>query len=249
MIRVFRDLEGISLAAAKVFADAASHAINARSRFGVALSGGGTPRRLYEILAAKPYHEKIQWKAVHVFWSDERCVPPGDERSNYRMACESLLNHVPIPTGNIHPVHGELPPAESASRYEAGLRAFFGAEPAVFDLILLGLGEDAHTASLFPRTPVLAEEERWVAEVYIPKLETNRITLTAPLINHARQVIFLVSGASKAAALHSVLEGAHQPQEFPAQLIRPGERPPLWLVDKAASHKLAMELEMEEGNQ
>jgi 6-phosphogluconolactonase len=183
---------------------------------------------------------------VHVFWGDERCVPPDDERSNFRMAREALLRYVPLPAGNIHPMHGELPPAEGAMQYETELRTFFGTEAPVFDLILLGLGDNAHTASLFPHTPVLAEDKRWAAEVYIPELDMNRITLTVPLINQARQVIFLVSGANKASALHSVLEGAYQPQDFPAQLIHPVERHPVWLVDKAAGHKLAVEPETEE---
>jgi 6-phosphogluconolactonase len=241
MIRVFDNLEHLSHVAAGIFAEQARQAIHARQRFSVALSGGNTPRRLYELLADARFHDKILWQAVHIFWSDERCVLSDDPRSNFRMAREILLDHVPLPPGNIHPMRGDLSPAESATQYEAELRKFFGAQPPVLDLVLLGMGDNAHTASLFPHTPVLKETERWVSEVYVRELDMYRITLTAPLINQAAQVVFLVSGADKALALQNVLEGAYQPQEYPAQLIRPNGAHPLWLVDKAASHKLIVE--------
>jgi 6-phosphogluconolactonase len=243
MIRIFHDLEGISRAAAELFADAAEQAISSRGRFSVALSGGNTPRRLHEILSAEPYHSQIQWQAVHVFWGDERCVPLDDPRSNFRMARETLFDHVSIPAENIHAVQGDLPPVEAAAQYETELRNFFRDEPPIFDLILLGMGDNAHTASLFPHTPVLNETERWVSEVYVAELNMFRVTLTAPLINQAGQVIFLVSGADKALALQNVLEGAYHPQEYPAQLIRPNGAHPLWLVDKAAAHKLTVDVE------
>jgi 6-phosphogluconolactonase len=241
MIRIFDDLEALSQAAAKMFMDLANHAAASQGRFSVALSGGHTPRRLYEILADDPYHNKIDWEDVHVFWGDERCVPPGDPRSNVQMAYQTLLNHVPIPANQIHPLHSGLPTAMAAVRYETELREFFGVQPPAFDLILLGLGENAHTASLFPHAPVLDEKERWVDEVYVPEQGIYRVTMTAPLINQAKEVIFLVSGADKALALQSVLEGAYHPHELPAQLIHPNGAHPIWLVDKAASHKLAVE--------
>jgi 6-phosphogluconolactonase len=243
MIRVFNNLESLSRAAADMFVDLASQAIQSNGRFSVALSGGQTPRRLYEILAAEPHKALIRWDYVHIFWGDERCVPATDPYSNTLMARKALLDHVSLPADHIHTVQTDLPPAQAAAQYETELRTFFGDHLPVLDLILLGLGDNAHTASLFPHTSVLKEKKRWVAEVYVAKQDMYRVTLTAPLINLAGQVIFIVSGAEKAHALHAVLEGAYQPQEFPAQLIRPNGAQPIWLVDKAASHKLTAKIE------
>ncbi len=241
MIRIFNDLESLSQTAAEMFADLAKHAIVSRGRFSVALSGGLTPRRLYEILADTPYREEIPWEAIHVFWSDERCVPADDPRSNAQMARQTLLSHVSVPANHVHPILSDLPAAVAATQYETELQGFIQNRPPVFDLILLGLGENAHTASLFPHTSVLDEKERWVDEVYVAEQSMYRVTMTAPFINQAREVIFLVSGAQKASALQSVLEGAYHPHEFPAQLIRPNGAHPIWLVDRAAAHKLVEE--------
>jgi len=241
MIRIFSDLETLSQAAAEMFADQAGNAIASQGGFSVALSGGHTPRRLYEILADPPYSEQIHWEAINVFWGDERCVPTNDPRSNFLMAQQALLKHVPIPENHIHPILGDLPAALAAADYEAELRDFFEGQPPIFDLILLGLGENAHTASLFPHTSVLAERERWVSEVYVAEQSMYRVTITATLINQASEAIFLVSGSEKASALHNVLEGAYHPHEFPAQLIHPNDTHPTWLVDKAAAHKLVEE--------
>lgn len=243
MIRVFNDYEALSQGAAEMFADLADQAISSYGRFSVALSGGNTPRRMHEILTAEPLRKKVRWEMVHVFWGDERCVPPDDPRSNYLMARQTLLDHVPVPSNHIHPIRGDLHPDEAATQYETELRTFFAGQPPVFDLILLGLGDNAHTASLFPHTPVLNEKKRWVADVFVAEQDMYRVTLTAPLINQARDAVFLVSGSDKAAALHSVLEGAYQPHELPAQLIHPSGAHPIWLVDKAASHKLKVEME------
>jgi 6-phosphogluconolactonase len=243
MIKIYKDLKDISQAAAEIFIDAANQAITTRERFSVALSGGNTPRRLYEILATPPYQDRVNWQAVHVFWGDERCVPMDDPRSNFRMAREALLNHVPLPKENIHPMQGDLRPAEAASQYEIELRKYFKDQSPAMDMILLGLGDNAHTASLFPYTPALNENVRWVTDVYVDEQNMHRITLTAPFINQADQVVFLVSGADKAPALQNVLEGAYQPHIYPAQLIHPNGAHPTWLVDKAASHKLTVEIE------
>jgi 6-phosphogluconolactonase len=248
MIRIFNDLEGISQAAAGIFLDAAEEAIDSRGQFSVALAGGNTPRRLYGILASSHYHHQIRWQAVHVFWGDERCVPADDPRSNFRMARETLLDLVPISAQNIHPIQGDQPPKEAAIKYESELRDFFSGQNSSFDLVLLGLGENAHTVSLFPHTSVLTETKRWVSEVYIEELQMSRITLTAPLINTADQVVFLVSGADKAVALQKVLEGTYQPQEYPAQLIHPNGAHPIWLVDKAAGEKMAFSSEQDLDN-
>jgi 6-phosphogluconolactonase len=238
MIRVFNDYEALSLAAAEMFVDLANQAIKSNGRFSVALSGGNTPHRLYEILAADPLFEKVQWKDVHVFWGDERCVPSDDLRSNFLMARRTLLDRVPVSADHIHPIRGDFDPAEAAIQYETELQRFFAGRPPIFDLIFLGLGDNAHTASLFPHTTVLSESERWVSEIYVAEQSMYRVTMTAPLINQARDVIFLVSGTEKAAALQRVLEGAYLPLEYPAQLIHPNGAHPIWLVDKAAAHKL-----------
>jgi len=241
MVHVFNNYESLSQAAAEIFVDLANQSIYSNGRFCVALSGGNTPRRTYEILAASPLREKIQWEAVHVFWSDERCVPLDDPRSNFLMARRSLLDHVPVQADHVHPILGDLPAALAAIHYEAALRDFFKKQNPVFDLILLGLGENAHTASLFPHTSVLDESERWVEDVYVAEQRMYRVTMTPPLINQAKEVVFLVSGAEKASALQSVLEGAYHPHDFPAQLIHSNGAHPIWLVDKAAAHKLVEE--------
>ena len=239
MIRIFNELESLSQAAAEIFAVQSRQASLNCGRFSVALSGGETPHHLYEILAALPYRERIRWNKVHVFWSDERCVPADDSRNNARMAREVLLNHVPIPPDQIHSIRGDLPPRQAAIQYEQELREFFSIQNPNFHLVLLGLGGNGHIASLFPHTEVLNEQERWVSEVYIPELDMHRVTFTAPFINQAEQVVFLVSGLDKASVLERVLEGPYQPSELPAQLIRPNNgAQPIWLVDKAASQKL-----------
>jgi 6-phosphogluconolactonase len=243
MIRVFKDLEGVSQAAARIFADIADQATASRGRFSVALSGGQTPRRLYEILSTLPLRDQIHWETTHIFWGDERCVLANDPRCNAWMARQVLLNRVPIPADNIHPIQGDLPPEQAAVQYESALRKYFGNQSPVFDLVLLGMGDNAHTASLFPHTPVLDEKERWVSNVHVPGQDMDRVTMTAPLINQADQVVFMVSGMEKAHALQSVLEGIYQPHDFPAQLIRPNGGHPIWLVDRPASHKLSVETE------
>lgn len=238
MIRVYNDLEALSQAAAELFTVQSRQASLICGRFSVALSGGETPRRLYEILATSPYRERIHWDEVHVFWSDERYVPEDDPRNNARMARQTLLEHVPIPSDNIHPIRCFNSPSDAAIQYEHELREFFSTSNPNFHLILLGLGSNGHIASLFPHTPVLNEKTKWVSEVFVKELGMYRITFTAPYINQASQVVFLVSGADKAQVLETVLEGPYQPRRLPAQLIRPDGKPPIWLVDKAASHKL-----------
>jgi len=240
MIRIYNDLEALSQAAAELFMLQSRVASLVCGRFSVALSGGETPRRMFELLATPSFSEHIHWDSVHIFWSDERFVPEDDPRSNSFMARQSLLNHVPIPSENIHSIHYGDSPAQAASRYEDELREFFSRQNPDFHLILLGLGSNGHIASLVPHTPVLKIKDRWVAEVYVKELDMYRITFTAPFINQASQVVFLVSGSDKAEVLEEVLEGPYHPNELPAQLIRHNGIHPLWLVDKAASHKLTL---------
>lgn len=230
---ILPDAGAVARAGADRFVALARAAIAARGRFTVALSGGATPRALFAQLIDRP----IDWAQVQVFWGDERCVPPDHADSNYRMAREVLLAHVPLPDQNAHRLRGELEPAQAASAYEAELRALFGAlDWPRFDLILLGLGPDAHTASLFPGTRALHEQRRWVMGHFVERLKAARITFTPPLINHAEHVIFLVAGAAKAAALQSVL-ARHplNPDRFPAQIVQPIDGSLTWLIDQAAA--------------
>ena len=240
MIRVYSDFESLSRAAAKLFVTRSEAAIKDRGRFSVALSGGSTPQRTYEILARAPLRDRVAWGRVHVFWGDERCVPPGDPRGNALMAERALLDHVPIPATQIHPIHCAESPEYAARQYEALLRSFFTGGTPRFDLILLGLGENGHTASLFPDTPVPLEHERWAAEVYLAEQALYRVTLTPSIINLAASVAFIVSGASKARILKQVLEGPRDPRRLPAQLIQPelygGDI--YWLVDSEAASRL-----------
>ena len=239
-LRVFPDGAELARAAAEEFARRADEAIHARGRFSVALSGGSTPRRLFALLAdpAAPFRDRIDWRAVHLFWGDERHVPPDHPESNFRMAREALLDRVEIPTANVHRMRGEEPDAaRAAALYEDELRSFFGETPC-FDLVLLGLGADAHTASLFPGTAAVREHERWVAAPWIEKLGTFRITLTPAVFDRVAAVIFLVQGEEKAGALRAVLSGNRDADCFPAQAVRPQDGEILWLVDRTAASGL-----------
>ncbi len=230
---VYETPEELAEAAARYFVARAEGAINALGRFAVVLAGGSTPKATYEVFA-RDYADKLDWGRVHVFFGDERTVPPDHEDSNYRMAHEALLSRVPV--GSVHRMRGELPPAEAAASYEGELREFFGPDGApAFDLILLGLGEDGHTASLFPETSALDVTDRWVVANPVLKLETTRLTLTVPAINAARAVTFLVAGEGKAEALKEILEGDADPRAYPAKLIRPENGDLTWMVDRAAA--------------
>ena len=235
-VSVYESPEDLAGAAARDFASKAVEAIEGRGRFAVVLAGGSTPRAAYEILA-RDFAETVDWSRTQVFFGDERSVPPDHEDSNYRMAREALLDHLPV--GGVHRMQGELPPDEAASAYEEELRAYFGAEELPrFDLILLGIGGDGHTASLFPETPALEVTDRLAVANPVPKLDTTRITLTAPVLNAARAVDFLVAGEGKAEALKEILEGDADPRRYPAKLIHPVGRP-VWMVDRAAAALLS----------
>lgn len=232
--------------AAEHFVAAAGDAIQARGAFVVALSGGSTPRRTYERLAKEPLGSRVMWSRVQVLWGDERCVPPDQAESNYRMARETLLDHVPVPAANVHRIHGEDDPAAAAALYEATMRALLetpagpprAAPGARIDLVLLGLGDDGHTASLFPGSAAAHEQSRWVMAEYAAAAAMWRVTLTPAVINAAAEVLFLVSGAAKAGVVRRVLEGPYRPQQLPAQAIAPSNGRVRWWVDAAAAAEL-----------
>lgn len=241
-IRVVPDPASLFQAGAKEFVSQAEAAIKAQGRFAVALSGGSTPRGMFSLLAAN-YRDRLPWDKMFFFWSDERHVPPNSSESNYRMAYESLLSKVPVPQTNIFRVPAEKADAqEVAAEYEGTVRKFFqvpqGPFPQ-FDLILLGMGPDGHTASLFPETSALHEKDRLVVSNRVEKLKTDRITFTAPLINRAKGVIFLISGSDKSQALREVIEGSQSPDLYPSKLIHPTSGRFVWLVDQAAAAALS----------
>jgi 6-phosphogluconolactonase len=241
-IRLFADVESLGEAAAHEFVRCAREAIAARGRFTVALSGGSTPRRSYQLLAAEPLRTQVDWECVEIFWGDERCVPPDHPDSNYRMAREAMLEHLPIPAEHIHRLEAERADREAAARdYETTIARVFdvtiGGQPPAFDLILLGMGPDGHTASLFPHTKALDETTRWVVVNFVAKFNTDRLTLTRPIINRAREVLFLVAGADKAERLAEVLTGPADPGRLPSQSIQPDGQL-VWFVERVAAARL-----------
>jgi 6-phosphogluconolactonase len=242
-IKIGYDLAEVCRAAAGEIQRMADRSATPAKPLTFALSGGSTPRSLHAILAGDPaVRDRLPWHRLHFFWGDERHVPSDDPQSNYRMAYETLLSLAPVPTQNIHRVPAEEPDAAlAAEKYEQELQAFFKLEagqPPRFDCILLGMGPDGHTASLFPGTEALHETKRLVVANWVEKFKTYRITLTVPVLNHADLIVFLVSGAEKAEALKEVLQGDYRPDRFPAQLIRPDNGKLLWIVDKAAARYL-----------
>ena len=231
--------------AAARFVDIARQAVAKQGRFTICLSGGSTPRGTYALLAREPFCDQAPWPQIHIFWGDERCIPLDHPDNHYRMASDLMLSKVPVPAQNIHRMRGEATdPAQAADEYEALLRLFFsltGDDVPCFDLILLGMGADGHTASLFPGTTALHETWRLVVANYVPKLGAARLTLTLPVLNHARQVMFLVAGEHKADAVRAVLQGHDDQHKLPAQLVRPEKGAVLWLVDGAAASQLQLE--------
>jgi len=240
-IRTLTTPQELFEAGAELVAHAATEAVDEHGRFTIALSGGSTPRNLYNLLATNA-RTSLPWDRMFFFFGDERHVPPTDKESNFRMANEAMLSKAPIPETNIFRVPAENPDATAvAEAYEQTLRKFFGLEPGqvpVFDLILLGLGPDGHTASLFPGTDALAEKNRLVVSNWVAKFNTHRITFTLPVLNAAREVAFLVSGSDKAPALQAVLQSDAAGEKYPAKLVHPANGRLIWLVDRAAASGL-----------
>ncbi len=241
-IRVYQSTLALSHAVSDYFLDLADRAITTRGRFTVALSGGKTPNPIFEMLASRDYAEQINWNYVHVFWSDERCVPPDDHDSNFRVARHLLLSRVQIPIANIHRMRGEDEPEPAATAYDAVLREFFtrrlGIPRARFDLVMLGMGADGHTASLFPAMNAVRETEKWVMAQHVEKLDSWRLTLTPAAINAASNVAFVVTGAEKADILKRVLKDPPDPNNLPAQAINPVNGNVRWFLDTGAGKAL-----------
>jgi len=237
----YKDGEALSQAAAKWIAARIGATLQKAGRFTIALSGGSTPKRLHQILAQSPYKEQIDWSKLHVFWGDERAVPFEDDRNNAKMAYDTLLNFVPVPAAQIHVMRTDISPEESASEYEKLLHQYFDKTPFSFDLVLLGMGDDGHTLSLFPGMPIVHEEKAWAKSFWLPAQDMSRITITKTITNKSAAVAFLTAGAAKAHALGEVLEGAYNPDKYPSQEIKPtGELH--WFVDEAAAAGLSKKI-------
>lgn len=239
-IEVADTAEALALKALRMSARMANESVRERERFTVAVSGGSTPRPMYRKLSEEPWRSEMPWERTHIFWVDERCVPARDPASNYGASKADFIGRIPVPPGQIHPMPGDLDPDEGAERYEAGLIRFFGLKPGgvpVFDLMLLGIGRDGHTASLFPGQTSLDEKDRLVISVTGGDPFLPRLTLTYPVINYARHAIFLVSGEGKADIVRAVLE--HRDKTLPAQRVRPTHGEVTWLLDRDAASMLS----------
>jgi 6-phosphogluconolactonase len=239
--------EKVALKGANLFADKAKASVNTRGKFFVALSGGSTPRPMHRLLIQEPYRLEIPWDRVHVFWVDERCVPESDPASNFGAAKRDFVRQAPIPAGQVHPMPGEMAPELGAQKYQEDFVSSFqlrDGEFPVFDLIFLGVGADGHTASLFPQQKALGETERMVVAVMGGEPYVGRLTMTLPVINNAREVVFLVSGKEKAGVVKAVIES--EDQSLPARKVRPVNGVLTWLLDRDAASQLTRDSEINE---
>jgi 6-phosphogluconolactonase len=237
-VRLYRDPESLSRAAAEFILSAAERGIAARGRTVLALSGGATPVLLYRLLAAAPFGDALPWPKMHLFWVDERCVSQNHPASNYRLVVDTFLSRVRLSDQNIHRIRGEEGPDAAARAYEEELSLFFSpARMPVFDLVLLGVGEDGHTASLFPGSAALRERKRRVLPVYLDPPELNRVTLTLTVLNNAEQVLFLAVGRRKAAVVHEIMEDGN-PKKYPAGMVQPARGSLTWMIDQEAGSAL-----------
>ena len=234
-LHVYKNPDELSHAVADWIAKSISDTLKRQDRFTIALSGGSTPKALHKLLAASPYKEEIDWSKLHVFWGDERAVPFSDDRNNAKMAFETLLNFVPIPPYHIHVMRTDIAPEQSAVEYEAILHMYFDNTATSFDLVLLGMGDDGHTLSLFPGTDAVHEERAWTIAYFLKAQDMYRITLTKTIVNRSARIAFLTTGTGKAHALKEVQQGAYNPDLYPSQEIKPVKGELHWFVDEAAA--------------
>ncbi|MEJ0102461.1 MAG: 6-phosphogluconolactonase [Bacteroidota bacterium] len=234
-LNVSADTEEMSKRVAEWIIQYINETVKKQDRFTIVLSGGNTPKKLYQLLSSPSYIDRIDWKKLHFFWGDERYVPFTDERNNAKMCFDNLLNHVPIVKKQVHVMQTDIAPEVSAAAYEKILHEYFHRKKHSFDLVLLGLGDNAHTLSLFPGYDIIHEKEKWTDAFYLEEQKMYRISLTVPIVNKAARIAFLVSGADKAASLYNVLFGEHDPDLYPAQVIQPFNDETYWFTDKAAA--------------
>ncbi len=242
-VHIYKNPDELTQALAEWIVHLMGETLATKERFTWVLSGGNTPKALYQLLASPAYLGRVPWSKLHIFWGDERDVPFTDSRNNARMAYDSLLNHVPVPAAQIHVMRTDIEAQASATQYEQTLRHYFptpasGPPSSTFDLVLLGMGEDGHTLSLFPGTEVVHEETKWVSAYYLKSQDMDRITLTKKVVNRATHVVFITTGATKAHALQAVLKGPAQADLYPAQVIKPEHGQLDWFVDQAAAADL-----------
>lgn len=235
MLHIYNTPDEVSKSLAEWITQAIETTLQKQDRFTWVVTGGNSPKQLYELLATSPYRERIDWSKLHIFWGDERAVPFDDSRNNAKMTFEHLLNKVPVVREHVHIMDTTLSPEESAKAYEAILHQYFGNEGQSFDLVLNGMGDDGHTLSLFPHTAVIHEKQAWVISFYLDAQQMYRITLTAPVVNRAGKVAFLTFGANKANALYEVLKGTPNINQYPSQIIQPASGELHWFVDEAAA--------------
>jgi 6-phosphogluconolactonase len=239
-IQVYSDVQAISQATADRIVQAIRETLETKSICTIALSGGSTPNMLHRLLAAEPYSTQIDWSRLHLFWGDERVVPFTDERNNARMAFETLLNHVPVPPDQIHVMRTDIPASDSAIAYEQILRQYFPEGAPSFDILLLGMGDDGHTLSLFPGLSVVQEQKNWVSSFWLEAQKMERITITAPLALMASRVFFLTAGKNKADAFRQVIQGEWNPNVYPAQLFRKAQGEVYWFIDQDLHRSAAL---------
>ncbi len=238
-VHIRGNADDLARSACEQLTEVLTDAIDKRGTGSLVLSGGQTPRRVYQLLASPSFHERLDWKSVHLYFGDERMVPPDHPDSNFGMAKHELISHVPVPDTHVHRMRGELPPEDAANEYAAELESIYKKEAPRFDCVMLGIGEDGHTASLFPGTSALRERKQWVSAVFVPRLNAWRLTLTLPVVNNARQVMFLAEGEKKASIVRKVIHAGTPTEELPATLIHPERGELHWMLDTEAAALLS----------
>jgi 6-phosphogluconolactonase len=236
MIHISKDADELNVEFANWLVQYIHEVLQQKNRFTIVLSGGNTPKKLYTLLATEAYKNKIDWQKLHFFWGDERYLPLEDERNNANMSLHTLLTHVPVNKEQIHIMETDIPVEVSVHEYEKILHQYFVKEDAeTFDLVLLGLGDNGHTLSLFPHEAVVFEKQKWVSSFWLAEQGMYRITLTAPVVNKASKIVFLVTGENKASMVQTILHGKYHPELYPAQLIQPEHGELHWFLDEAAA--------------